>query len=64
MATVIANKSAPKVTADSDLKDNGATSEHLHPIVGDRVIEGDGTSQDDWQLKIRTRDTPLLCGRK
>jgi len=25
------------------------TSENLHPIVGDRVIEGDGTSSETWQ---------------
>ena len=60
MATVIANKSAPKVTADSDLKDNGATSEHLHPIVGNRVIEGDGTSQDDWQNWQGLQNLPSL----
>jgi len=46
MATVIPSK------VDLDL-DNGKqknTAEiTLHPIVGDRIIEGDGTSSEDWQ---------------
>ncbi|MGP9689345.1 PIG-L deacetylase family protein [Psychrobacter sp. AOP22-C1-C5] len=29
--------------------DQAVIPEHNHPIVGDRVIEGDGTSQDAWQ---------------
>ncbi len=33
----------------ANLADNDAASKHDHPIVGDRVIEGDGTHQDTWQ---------------
>lgn len=50
MATV--NPSHSDNTVDPNVNtpiDQAVISEHNHPIVGDRVIEGDGTSQDAWQ---------------
>lgn len=50
MATV--NPSHSDNTVDPNVNtpiDQSVMSEHNHPIVGDRVIEGDGTSQDAWQ---------------
>lgn len=49
MATVVTSESTFNMTANSTLKDNGVTAELRHPIVGDRVIQGNGTSQDDWK---------------
>ena len=46
MATVIPSKPAP-------IKNN-------HPIVGDRVIEGDGTSCDAWQNWSGLQNMPRL----
>ena len=46
MATVILSKVAP-------IKNN-------HPIVGDRVIEGDGTSRDAWQNWSGLQNMPRL----
>ena len=57
MATVISNKAVEPAT-----KDNAATHvafpEGNHPIVGDRVIEGDGTSQDAWKNWSGLQDMP------
>ncbi len=39
---------------------NTLTSENNHPIVGDRMIEGDGTSQDAWQNWQGLQDLPRL----
>ena len=50
MATV--NPSHSDNTVDPNVNtptDQAVIPEHNHPIVGDRVIEGDGTSQDAWQ---------------
>ena len=60
MAIVTTNKSTSNVIANSLPKNNGVSSEHRHPIVGDRVIEGDGTSQDDWQNWQRLHTLPRL----
>ena len=57
MATIISNKAVEPAT-----KDNAATHvafpEGNHPIVGDRVIEGDGTSQDAWKNWSGLQDMP------
>ena len=57
MATIISNKAVEPAT-----KDNAATHvafpEGNHPIVGDRVIEGDGTSQDAWKNWLGLQDMP------
>lgn len=44
----------------SDHTDSGSTTEANHPIVGDRVIEGEGTSQQAWQNWQGLRDLPRL----
>lgn len=50
MATVNSNHSDNTVDPNVNTPiDQSVMSEHNHPIVGDRVIEGDGTSQDAWQ---------------
>lgn len=61
MATVTTNMSETPSWSDLTFRDNHtkistdaianrtATAEHNHPIVGDRVIEGAGTSPDTWQ---------------
>ncbi len=51
MATV--TPSGAGIIEDSPIKE-------LHPIVGDRVIEGDGTSQDAWQNWQGLQDLPRL----
>ena len=43
------------VTSDHDTK-----HKHNHPIVGDRVIEGDGTSMAAWQNWQGLQDLPRL----
>lgn len=65
---MVANSARP----DPELPDNVAatnpdaitnhavTPEHNHPIVGDRVIEGDGTSQDVWQNWQGLQNLPRL----
>ena len=57
MATIISNKAVEPAT-----KDNAATHVAFpkgnHPIVGDRVIEGDGTSQDAWKNWSGLQDMP------
>lgn len=47
-------------SSHSDIKDSTATNEHNHPIVGDRVIEGEGTSQQAWQNWQGLHDLPRL----
>lgn len=44
----------------SDNKDGSKNTEHNHPIVGDRVIEGEGTSQEAWQNWQGLHDLPKL----
>ena len=57
MATVISNEAIRIINKDvadthvDRLKGN-------HPIVGNRVIEGDGTSQEDWQNWAGLQDLP------
>ncbi|WP_198334652.1 PIG-L deacetylase family protein [Psychrobacter namhaensis] len=72
MATVTTNMSEHPAWSDltfsvndaavstDTVTDYTATSEHNHPIVGDRVIEGDGTSQDAWQNWQGLQDLPRL----
>ena len=45
MATLMSHSS--DATKERVIKDN--SNKDRHPIVGDRIIEGDGTSQDAWQ---------------
>ena len=68
MATVISNK-AIKLTVKDDAVAHAATfegnegnegNEGDHPIVGDRVIEGDGTSQEAWKNWSGLQDMPRL----
>ena len=68
MATVISNK-AIKLTVKDDAVVHAATfegnegnegNEGHHPIVGDRVIEGDGTSQEAWKNWSGLQDMPRL----
>ena len=68
MATVISNK-AIKLTVKDDAVVHAATfegnegnegNEGDHPIVGDRVIEGDGTSQEAWKNWSGLQDMPRL----
>jgi len=47
MATLISSKTSQLALREDAV--TSATSEGHHPIVGDRIIKGDGTSQDDWQ---------------
>ena len=47
MATIITNKTS-QLTTKKDSNKN-CTLERHHPIVGDRVIKGNGTSQKDWK---------------
>lgn len=50
MATVNSTHNDSAATTNVNTStEHTAMPEHNHPIVGDRVIEGDGTSQDDWQ---------------
>ncbi|SJM70448.1 PIG-L deacetylase family protein [Psychrobacter piechaudii] len=44
----------------SDNKDGSKNTEHNLPIVGDRVIEGEGTSQQAWQNWQGLHDLPRL----
>ena len=60
MATVISNKTI-KLTVKDDAVTHAATfegNEGHHPIVGDRVIEGDGTSQEAWKNWSGLQDMP------
>jgi LmbE family N-acetylglucosaminyl deacetylase len=73
MATVILNTTAanaalpdPSPTSSvaaahtNAITNHAVTPEHNHPIVGDRVIEGDGTSQDVWQNWQGLQNLPRL----
>lgn len=72
MATVTTNMAERPAWSDLTFSNNDieistdtvpnhtATSEHHHPIVGDRVIEGAGTSQDAWQNWQGLHDLPRL----
>lgn len=72
MATVTTNMAERPAWSDLTFRNNDieistdtvpnhtATSEHNHPIVGDRVIEGAGTSQDAWQNWQGLHDLPRL----
>lgn len=51
MATI--NSSSAAIVEDSGIKNN-------HSIVGDRIIEGEGTSQDAWQKWHGLQDMPRL----
>ena len=48
MATIISNEATKLINKD-DAATHVDTLEDNHPIVGNRIIEGDGTSQEDWQ---------------
>ena len=51
---------ASNLLAKPTCHDDSAISKHNHPIVGDRVIEGDGTSQNAWQNWQGLQDMPRL----
>lgn len=57
MATVISNKVIKLINKDVAVT-HVDTLEGNHPIVGDRVIEGDGTSQDAWKNWSGLQDMP------
>ena len=60
MATVISDEAIKRIKKDVAVT-HAATfegNEGHHPIVGDRVIEGDGTSQEDWQNWAGLQDLP------
>ena len=66
MATIISSKTI-KLTVKDDAVAHAATfegnegnegNEGHHPIVGDRVIEGDGTSQEAWKNWSGLQDMP------
>ena len=68
MATIISSKTI-KLTVKDDAVAHAATfegnegnegNEGHHPIVGDRVIEGDGTSQEAWKNWSGLQDMPRL----
>ncbi len=57
MAAVISNKVIKLINKDVAVT-HVDTLEGNHPIVGDRVIEGDGTSQDAWKNWLGLQDMP------
>ena len=57
MATIISNKVIKLINKDVAVT-HVDTLEGNHPIVGDRVIEGDGTSQDAWKNWSGLQDMP------
>ena len=65
MATIISSKTI-KLTVKDDAVTHAATfegnegNEGHHPIVGDRVIKGDGTSQEAWKNWSGLQDMPRL----
>ncbi len=62
MATLIPNKVIELITKD-DVVARDATSdsnEGNHPIVGDRIIEGDGTSQEAWKNWSGLQELPQV----
>ncbi len=61
MATIMPSKADP--IKKSSVKDSGiktSSTKEEHPIVGDRIIEGDGTSQDAWQNWQGLHNLPRL----
>lgn len=59
MATIISNK-VIKITNKDVAVTHVDTLKGNHPIVGDRVIEGDGTSQEAWQNWVGLQDLTQL----
>ena len=57
MATIISNEATKLINKD-DAATHVDTLEDNHPIVGNRIIEGDGTSQEDWQNWSGLQDMP------
>ena len=66
MATLIPNMAAFNEVKESTFPNPNAITNHTvtpernHPIVGDRIIEGDGTRQDVWQNWQGLHDLPKL----
>ena len=58
MATIISNNAVKRMAKDKAVK--LATPDANHPIVGDRVIEGDGTSLDSWKNWSGVQNLPSL----
>ncbi|WP_227671523.1 PIG-L deacetylase family protein [Psychrobacter sp. 72-O-c] len=56
----ISSTNSVAATNTNAITNNALTPEYNHPIVGDRVIEGDGTSQDVWQNWQGLRNLPRL----
>jgi LmbE family N-acetylglucosaminyl deacetylase len=59
MATIVSINTTKLIPKD-DAVANAAIFEGNHPIVGDRVIEGDGTSQEAWQNWVGLQDLTQL----
>lgn len=59
MATVISNEAIKLINKD-DAATHADTLKGNHPIVGNRIIEGDGTSEEDWQNWSELRELPRL----
>ena len=59
MATIISNNAIKRMTKDNAVM-LAATPDANHPIVGDRVIEGDGTSPDSWRNWSGLQSLPSL----
>ncbi len=59
MATIVSINTTKLIPKD-DAVANAAIFEGNHPIVGDRVIEGDGTSQEVWQNWVGLQDLTQL----
>ena len=57
MATVISDEAIRIINKD-DADTHVDRLKGNHPIVGNRVIEGDGTSQEDWQNWAGLQDLP------
>jgi len=60
MAAIALNISASTVAENPMLKDNGVIAENHHPIVADRIIEGDGTSREEWKNWSGLQELPRL----
>ncbi len=63
MASIAHDFQKNNTVAFRSAKKQHVNQEHVkqqHPIVGDRVIEGDGTSQDAWQNWQGLQDLPRL----
>lgn len=59
MATIVSINTTKLIPKD-DAVANAAIFEGDRPIVGDRVIEGDGTSQEAWQNWVGLQDLTQL----